>query len=95
MKFIGLQGQGREIELQGEGWINACKDIVFPGLGWVSVTGSMKITVRAIGPGGAPPVVREPIMHSDTRKLTKKWTGDDPRRLNKYRSMKSLDPDEP
>ena len=44
------QGARVLFDLHGRGWVDACSDIVFPGLGWVSVTGSGIIQLRAIMP---------------------------------------------
>lgn len=62
-------------DFHGRGWMEACEDVVFPGLGWVSITGSGQMTVRAILPGQTRAYAREPLMPYESRHNMKKWTG--------------------
>eukprot|EP00929_Paragymnodinium_shiwhaense_P000725 TRINITY_DN100960_c0_g1_i1.p1 TRINITY_DN100960_c0_g1~~TRINITY_DN100960_c0_g1_i1.p1 ORF type:complete len:794 (-),score=173.12 TRINITY_DN100960_c0_g1_i1:157-2538(-) len=57
-------------ELQGCGWDEACADIVFHGLGWVSITGCGPCVIEAHAPKGVAVTVREPLMPHEA-----KWTG--------------------
>jgi len=58
-------------ELEGTGWHEACCDIVFHGLGWVSITGCGPCTVKAHAPKGVDVTLRrEPLMPFEA-----KWTG--------------------
>jgi len=61
----------KSFELQGNGWDEACADIVFHGLGWVSITGCGPCSVEAHAPAGVDVSVRsEPLMPFEA-----KWTG--------------------
>lgn len=58
-------------ELEGAGWGEACADVVFHGLGWVSITGCGRCVVEAHAPAGVEVSVREePLMPYEA-----KWTG--------------------
>lgn len=57
-------------EFEGAGWIEACLDIVFDGLGWISVTGSGPVVVEAWAPEGVRVSRRQPLMPFEA-----KWTG--------------------
>lgn len=58
-------------ELQGAGWEGACADVVFHGLGWVSITGCGKCIVEAYAPEGVDVTLREePLLPYEAR-----WTG--------------------
>lgn len=58
-------------ELEGAGWLEACCDIVFHGLGWISLTGSGPFVVEAWAPEGVEVSLREdPLMPYEA-----KWTG--------------------
>merc|ERR1719401_2747130 len=46
-------------EVRGVGWAEACVDVVFHGLGWVSITGCGPIVVRAWAPEGVEVAVRD------------------------------------
>jgi 30S ribosome assembly GTPase len=61
---IGLLGKIRtvEYEVQGKGWLNAAADIVLPGIGWITFTGSGKTTVRVTVPLAIEPAMRPPIL---------------------------------
>ena len=37
----------KDFEFDGSSWTDANSDIVFPGLGWISVTARGKMTVKA------------------------------------------------
>jgi hypothetical protein len=62
-------------DFHGRGWLEACEDVVFPGLGWVSVTGSGRMHVRAQAPGQTRAYAREPLMPFESRHNMKKFTG--------------------
>ena len=77
-------------DLQGRGWMEAGEDVVFPGVGWVAVTGSGRLRVRAFIAGSAGlsseeeeervlPFAREPLMPFDARSSTRKFHGSDTR----------------
>lgn len=75
-KEIGLHNGTRvSFDLHGRGWLEACSDVVFPGLGWVGITGSGQMTVRALLPGETRAYSREPLMPFESRKTMKKFTG--------------------
>jgi len=57
-------------ELEGRGWLEACCDIVFHGLGWVSITCCGSLVVEAYAPEGVKVTMREPLMPYEA-----KWTG--------------------
>jgi hypothetical protein len=73
--FLLPAGTRVSFDFHGRGWMEACEDVVFPGLGWVSVTGSGQLTVRAILPGQTRAYAREPLMPYESRHNMKKWTG--------------------
>jgi ribosome biogenesis GTPase A len=55
--------QAKTLKLSGkEGWKKAFVDIVFPGLGWVAVTGVGEFTVKAHFWDSSTILTREPIM---------------------------------
>jgi len=60
----------RRFELEGAGWDEACADIVFHGLGWISLTGCGRFVVEAHAPEGVDVTVRPPLMPFEA-----KWTG--------------------
>lgn len=62
-------------DLAGRGWLESSDDIVFPGLGWISLTGCGPIQVRAIAAAGTKPYCREPVMPFEAQRTMKKWTG--------------------
>jgi ribosome biogenesis GTPase A len=80
--------------LQGRGWLEAGADVVFPGVGWVAVTGVGQLTVRASIAGTEAvegeeeqrrlPFAREPLMPFDARTSTTRFHGAD-RRIDRYR----------
>lgn len=57
-------------DLQGTGWDEAALDIVFHGLGWVSLTGCGRCVVEAWAPKGVDVSIRPPLMPFEA-----KWTG--------------------
>eukprot|EP00930_Biecheleria_cincta_P073533 TRINITY_DN60810_c0_g1_i1.p1 TRINITY_DN60810_c0_g1~~TRINITY_DN60810_c0_g1_i1.p1 ORF type:complete len:756 (+),score=107.24 TRINITY_DN60810_c0_g1_i1:73-2340(+) len=67
-------------EVAGLGWDEAGADIVFPGLGWVAITGSGEFVVDAHAPEGIKITKREPLMPFEA-----KWTGVRPRAPGWYR----------
>jgi len=71
-RFAALQPwEPRRFELEGAGWDEACADIVFHGLGWVSITGCGRCVVEAHVPMGVNVTMREdPLMPYEA-----KWTG--------------------
>ena len=99
---LGLSRAERLLfELQGRGWMEAGADIVFPGVGWVAVTGAGQLTVRASIAGTESvqgedeqrrlPFAREPLMPFDARTSTTKFYGAD-RRINRYRTPAAAAP---
>ena len=64
-----------EFVIQGKGWRESAADIVFPGLGWISVTGSGELSVRTQPPRDIPVYVREPVMPFEARESSRKFTG--------------------
>ncbi|CAJ1327962.1 unnamed protein product [Effrenium voratum] len=65
-----LPFQPQRFELTGNGWDEACMDIVFPGLGWVAITGCGDCVVEAHAPEGVEVMSREPLLPHEA-----KWTG--------------------
>lgn len=70
--FAGLQPwDAHRFEVEGAGWDESCVDIVFHGLGWVSITGCGPCVVEAHAPKGVSVTLRqEPLMPFEA-----KWTG--------------------
>jgi hypothetical protein len=57
----------REWELEGHSWTDAFVDVVYAGLGWVSLTGKGKIKIRSWGVKGAGIYLRDsPLMPFET-----------------------------
>lgn len=65
-----LPWKSTRFELTGTGWDESCVDIVFPGLGWVAITGCGDCVVEAHAPEGVEVTQREPLMPYEA-----KWTG--------------------
>jgi len=65
-----LPFESQQFTLSGTGWDEACADIVFPGLGWVAITGCGECVVEAHVPAGVQVTIREPLMPHEAR-----WTG--------------------
>ncbi|XXQ31021.1 NOA1/YqeH-like C-terminal domain-containing protein [Plasmodiophora brassicae] len=60
-------------EVSGEGWKKSCADIVFDGLGWISLTGCDAVRVQAYSIGMAR--LRDPLMPYDAMRTSKRFTG--------------------
>jgi hypothetical protein len=54
--------------------MESCVDIVFPGVGWVSLTGVGAMKVRTVAAGGTSATIREPLMPFEARNTTKRFT---------------------
>lgn len=81
----------QEFVITGDNWKNAVVDIVYPGLGWISVTG--KGTVKVVGWGipGSKPFIRDtPLMPFETPKPGR----DKPRIIKIHKKKKKLPKDE-
>ncbi|CAE7366866.1 yqeH [Symbiodinium pilosum] len=65
-----LPWESHQFSFTGTGWDEACADVVFPGLGWVSITGCGDCVVEAHAPAGVQVTAREPLMPHEAR-----WTG--------------------
>ena len=88
---LGLgRGPSLLFDLQGRGWGEAGEDVVFPGVGWVAVTGSGIVRVRASialserlqseeEEERVLPFAREPLMPFDARWSTRAFHGSDTR----------------
>ena len=61
------EGEVHEIENDDGNWQRACADIVFSGLGWVSVTMKGVAKVRTFYPPGCRVGVRPPLMPFESR----------------------------
>jgi ribosome biogenesis GTPase A len=46
----------------GKGWKEAAVDVVFPGVGWVAVTGPGQLNLRVLGPAGIRSFLRPPLL---------------------------------
>jgi len=65
-----------ELRVEGRGWGEAAVDVVFPGLGWIAVTGAGECSVRVALPRGVRPITREPLLPEESwRKTAAKFTG--------------------
>jgi len=69
-----------QFDVAGLGWDEAGADIVFPGLGWVAITGAGAFLVEAHAPEGIVVTKREPILPFEA-----KWTGVRPLRAGWYK----------
>jgi len=65
-----LPWKATRFEVTGTGWDEACVDIVFPGIGWISITGCGDCVLEAHAPEGVEISQREPLMPYEA-----KWTG--------------------
>eukprot|EP00438_Fugacium_kawagutii_P032334 Skav226351 [mRNA] locus=scaffold2980:290118:303127:- [translate_table: standard] len=65
-----LPWKATRFELTGTGWDESCVDVVFPGLGWIAITGCGDCVVEAHAPEGVEISIREPLMPYEA-----KWTG--------------------
>jgi len=66
------------IEESGSGWSSAAKDIVVPGLGWISLTGCGPFACRVWAPREVPVYTRGPLLPYEMRRSL--WLRDQPRR---------------
>lgn len=64
-----------DLEINGQGWMNNCRDVVFPGVGWISITTSGNIKIRVYSSGGTIAVSRKPIVHISARETSQRWKG--------------------
>lgn len=65
-----LPWEPHRFEVTGTGWDEACVDVVFPGLGWISITGCGDCVLEAHAPVGVDITTREPLLPYEAR-----WTG--------------------
>mmetsp|Transcript_5854 Transcript_5854/g.8786 ORF Transcript_5854/g.8786 Transcript_5854/m.8786 type:complete len:423 (+) Transcript_5854:166-1434(+) len=65
----------RVLEIEGEGWRKAGRDIVLSGLGWVSLTGAGSCKVKVTAPKDMLIMLREPIMPFEAWDTTSVFTG--------------------
>jgi len=62
-----------KIPLHGRGWRQSCVDVVFPGLGWVSLTGCGDVTLMVAPPIGTDVFIREPLLPYEAPTTGRKW----------------------
>jgi len=82
-KQHGSSSSVRILSFTGKGWREACVDIVFPGLGWVGLTGVGSVRVAVHCPDhkiGQPITRNEPFLPYDALPTSKKFTGNPSRR---------------
>eukprot|EP00465_Bigelowiella_longifila_P000356 CAMPEP_0185280750 /NCGR_PEP_ID=MMETSP1359-20130426/66328_1 /TAXON_ID=552665 /ORGANISM="Bigelowiella longifila, Strain CCMP242" /LENGTH=194 /DNA_ID=CAMNT_0027876089 /DNA_START=510 /DNA_END=1094 /DNA_ORIENTATION=- len=73
----------RVLSFTGKGWKEACVDIVFPGLGWVGLTGvgSVRVAVHCPDHRIGPPITRtESFLPYDALSTSKKFSGNPTKR---------------
>lgn len=73
---IGLRADSpsREFSLPLRGWEDAAVDLVFPGIGWVGVTGSGTASVRVFPARGGSVFLREPLMPYESAATSRRFT---------------------
>lgn len=65
----------KTFETSGSGWKKSSVDVVFSGLGWISITGPGKLKLKACVPRGVGVFTREPLMPFEVDKGVSKYTG--------------------
>ena len=74
-KEFNMEFKGK-YKLKGIGWQHSVCDIVFPGIGWISIVGSGEFEVNAYAVKGINVCVRQPLMPREHFKnLKKKYIG--------------------
>lgn len=63
------------LEMRGGGWREALEDIVIPGLGWVSMTGSGSATVTVSAPSESAISLRPALLPFEAAHSTATYTG--------------------
>jgi hypothetical protein len=76
---IGVSDVGHPVRVKGQGWKKSAIDIVFPGLGWVAITGAGECHIEAFGSRAVDPaaavVTREPLLPFEARTSGVRFTG--------------------
>jgi hypothetical protein len=96
---LGLdRGTRIMFDIHGRGWMEASDDIVFPGIGWVAITGCGKCRVRAIMSVGTNDVpvrayAREPLLPLEVVHSRKRFFGGSPRKHRRILSSPNNIPD--
>ena len=63
------------VEVRGEGWKRAARDVVLGGLGWVCLTGAGAVKLRITVPKGVRVGLRDPLMPFEAMSTTARYTG--------------------
>jgi len=79
-----LDSTHTEFVVEGKGWLESGADIVFPGLGWISITGSgiCKVRCYVANPQQTRVYLRESLMPYESRWSAKRWNGNGQRGRN-------------
>jgi ribosome biogenesis GTPase A len=64
-----------DFEVEGSSWKESSTDIVIAGLGWVSVTGPGKASIRVSVPAGTSVRMRPPLLPFEATYTTAKFSG--------------------
>lgn len=76
---VGVSDVGHPVRVKGQGWKKSAIDIVFPGLGWVAITGAGECHIEAFGSRAVDPaaavVTREPLLPFEARTSGVRFTG--------------------
>mmetsp|Transcript_128635 Transcript_128635/g.222963 ORF Transcript_128635/g.222963 Transcript_128635/m.222963 type:complete len:788 (+) Transcript_128635:6-2369(+) len=67
--------ESHQFTIEGAGWQDAACDIVLSGLGWVSFTGSGRLSFKVSVPRGVMVLKREPLMPNEAMRTSMKYTG--------------------
>ena len=65
----------KEWEIEGIGWQASVCDVVFPGIGWIAITGCGKIKLHGYAPKDLKIGIRKPLIPRDTYKNVRKYYG--------------------
>ena len=68
-------GQVQHLRFTGKGWKEGCVDIVFPGLGWVTLTGAGAVSVTVHSPPRMRVSTRDPLLPYEALTTARKFTG--------------------
>lgn len=63
------------MSLHGKGWMESSHDLVFPGLGWISVTGCGPIEVAVSTCANLTPHMRSPLLPFESMRSMKRFHG--------------------
>lgn len=75
LKEFSITDEKYPFKLRGDGWMRSSHDIVFPGLGWVAITGVGEIDLSVQCMEGMKPVLRSPLLPFESQTSIKKYHG--------------------